>query len=1134
MRKVFVISTVLMLALAGLAFARPADQQGKDAVRFALTDGTEQRTTQSAPNGIFGLANHTCAGGAGSTTWFGGTHWDAVDGDGPGGETAFRWEANMGGEWHFDSGIARKRVAGKDVLLEGWTTLDNTFSALPFFRRLGSADVRWAGTLAEPVCVGLLGGAPLAGTYSMWCGVFPAEADSACFSDGQGYGNGWNITIQKAYTFSNLGSVTVAFKHKYDAEAAFDFCELEIDTGGASVIVPSGGSFTGSGAGTPSFTLTAGVELPTVAKQIKIQFHFSADGGYSDSDGLNATKCGGWAVDDINVTGAVLTPGLTDFEAGDGGWKLVVLPGIGGENAQMRYLGSVPAFPLSDPCLLPIGGTCLSNSFTGFHMCDTVVTFYDGLTGKITPDCDNEIESPPADLIENGFGTIPGKVLEWDVYAELPLLNYVFVNFAVRYYPLVCPATGLPIISGYVNFNTVYYTGETPVGRRFLFSLSALVSPDAEWVTMVIGAFNACKLPFAVPDCTGITNSTPYFDNARLGVFGNPQAPLVILDTFDYFQDSFPTDGSLNPASAGRIDMSTLRSSPNQVQAGSFLGDTLHAQGDGAPNKVGHVGSETHVVFKVWPGKFNTAAINAWWLKHPATGVGWRYARMDTARGNTGVAIPGNWMGAYHPSDPNYLIGGNPKTTNDTFPDEGLFTPGTRICYFIRSAYMAGDIRGNGMAGEAREWFLWPDTCNANGAGDGYNYLEVEVLPSSMDTDTSFNCVLYADAFSHRGGQQFIEDGLAEHYGVCVGKNCEKTCWDRWDKESPSSGVTCLGRPLNSVIGATLKQLVGYSTIIYNSGNLSAKVLELVDADVIGPHLTLTEVKPTYFYGSGDGLARSMNASGNQAKAFLNTTLGATLIADTYRTKAPGDTSFCVELIAAAGIDVTFPAMCLSKYARGNGCQPLRSFDVLGVNGSILTAKGNLSYKNQDGGGAVTDFQSVTNNVVPGADSYKTVIDGVSVHYLRGTSGATGGGGWPTQCEDSTCGKKRIWEVLSWFGPASLCKPLAVALDAGNPGGGKVPAYRTQLGLAYPNPMNPTTTIKYSVGAKGPVEVRIFSVGGALVKTLVSGSHEPGDYSAVWDGSSDNGKHVASGVFFYQLYAPKEGIRSARKLVVVQ
>jgi len=48
-----------------------------------------------------------------------------------------------------------------------------------------------------------------------------------------------------------------------------------------------------------------------------------------------------------------------------------------------------------------------------------------------------------------------------------------------------------------------------------------------------------------------------------------------------------------------------------------------------------------------------------------------------------GIAVPGRWMGAYHPSDPNHIPGGSPNSTNDIFPDD-LFTPGSRIEYVVK------------------------------------------------------------------------------------------------------------------------------------------------------------------------------------------------------------------------------------------------------------------------------------------------------------------------------------------------------------------------------------------------------------------------------------------------------------------
>jgi hypothetical protein len=72
----------------------------------------------------------------------------------------------------------------------------------------------------------------------------------------------------------------------------------------------------------------------------------------------------------------------------------------------------------------------------------------------------------------------------------------------------------------------------------------------------------------------------------------------------------------------------------------------------------------------------------------------------------------------------------------------------------------------------------------------------------------------------------------------------------------------------------------------------------------------------------------------------------------------------------------------------------------------------------------------------------------------------------------------------------------------------------------FPNPFNPTTTVRFSVpsGAEH-VGLRIVSVDGRVVRTLVDGEVGPGPQSRVWDGTNDHGEAVASGVYFMRLEA---------------
>lgn len=76
----------------------------------------------------------------------------------------------------------------------------------------------------------------------------------------------------------------------------------------------------------------------------------------------------------------------------------------------------------------------------------------------------------------------------------------------------------------------------------------------------------------------------------------------------------------------------------------------------------------------------------------------------------------------------------------------------------------------------------------------------------------------------------------------------------------------------------------------------------------------------------------------------------------------------------------------------------------------------------------------------------------------------------------------------------------------------------------YPNPFNPSTIIQYTipasaVGASGKVrtELTVFNVLGQKIKTLVNVDQGPGNYSVTWDGSSNTGSRVASGVYLYRL-----------------
>lgn len=110
--------------------------------------------------------------------------------------------------------------------------------------------------------------------------------------------------------------------------------------------------------------------------------------------------------------------------------------------------------------------------------------------------------------------------------------------------------------------------------------------------------------------------------------------------------------------------------------------------------------------------------------------------------------------------------------------------------------------------------------------------------------------------------------------------------------------------------------------------------------------------------------------------------------------------------------------------------------------------------------------------------------------------------------------------------------PFDILVGAGVPtGAGDAPAL-TGLGANYPNPFNPSTTIPFTLAREGHAALRIYDVSGREIATLVDGVRNAGAHTVRWDGTSDAGAPVATGVYFARLVA--EGVDASRKLVLMK
>lgn len=91
---------------------------------------------------------------------------------------------------------------------------------------------------------------------------------------------------------------------------------------------------------------------------------------------------------------------------------------------------------------------------------------------------------------------------------------------------------------------------------------------------------------------------------------------------------------------------------------------------------------------------------------------------------------------------------------------------------------------------------------------------------------------------------------------------------------------------------------------------------------------------------------------------------------------------------------------------------------------------------------------------------------------------------------------------------------------------------RFKLWQNHPNPFNPSTTIKFQLPSPTRVILQVYDILGRPIKTLVDQMQTAGIHSVVWDGTDQQARRVASGIYIYRLQA---GIFSQiQKMILVE
>ncbi len=100
----------------------------------------------------------------------------------------------------------------------------------------------------------------------------------------------------------------------------------------------------------------------------------------------------------------------------------------------------------------------------------------------------------------------------------------------------------------------------------------------------------------------------------------------------------------------------------------------------------------------------------------------------------------------------------------------------------------------------------------------------------------------------------------------------------------------------------------------------------------------------------------------------------------------------------------------------------------------------------------------------------------------------------------------------------------------------KIPA-ETELLRNYPNPFNPETWIPYRLAEDAFVTLTIYDGSGGVIRTLdvghrIASAYENRSKAIHWDGRNEFGESVASGVYFYTLFAGD--FSATRKMLIIK
>jgi len=918
--------------------------------------------------------------------------------------------------------------------------------------------------------------------HAAWCGDI--NIPSCGFPDQNGgYGNDWHDLIEFRQTVPNTdtsSTVTVTATLIHDSEPGYDYTYLSYKFSGQHFADMQNWTGSGTVAVTGSVLYLPPEYLDDA--DIAIYFRFKSDFGWSDED-CSWPTAGACQIDDINVNivnGAFDADFFEDFEHGGvpdefGIWNVGFPPGVG-DYAQI-WTGLADADP------------CITNHTPQVAFIDDGVI----VPGTGGSDCINWCYGPAGYIVTTTGGLagptehiqnpIESPVMAWPVPKDAGDSDYdgIIFNFGVYRHEDLSDDTPGVFYTWHVRSADV----DDSAGN------GAQILADQEWLGFDVFYYGGPEYISGGNDVTILMN--PGRDEVQVqlaaheagwvwGYFGNDGYPAPYFDNvtvkvFPYIGPAMSTaEGRLaqdNFPYRGSIDMgdpgSHMVRFDQAARWGDFPGDSL---------VVAIVPARAGADFDGDPELHYTLDANPVFTPSMRT-AGFPDQGSVTgmpAVSQNGFPTPGKWA--------------------FDLPDTGFLFPGDVLHYYFSATDAIGGVGGV----DPQTALLPADTTGfSTGFGDPMGYgssFVFSALPSiSPNGEGGFEQpgILFLNDFGGRGGENEWYSAL-NNIGLLVGED-----YDVYYTNAPSGGLT------NGIGGrASHLLLADYDDILYTSGNLGAlTILNHEDGNDVSVLTNWLDLGDKDIFLTGDGLASDLSQSGSASLTFLEDYMGVAVVAPNVRPFIGNQATPLVK------VDPGNPVFnnTLATWIAFGGCLQINTFDAVHPFGTGLR----LAEFDDPAGGQYPYSAATLNIMDSGSRAISMPVDLMFVY----TDPDAAGNALPGRAQ-------LLRDVLTYFGIAG--DPQNVS---------PVPPTITFRTSNYPNPFNPSTTIKYSMPTAGHLKLSIYNVRGQLVKTMIDGNRPAGaDQTIVWDGTNNQGGGVSAGIYFYE--ARTGGEVKVRKMALVK